>query len=273
MFRITDWDDAYANAANIPEGHKWPDAWVAPAHEFRAAADALLDQPYGAHPRERFDLFLPDSPPKGLVVFVHGGFWVRLDKSYWSHLAAGPVAHGWAVAIPSYTLCPDTTVTGIVTQIGAAIAKAAQTVPGPIRLTGHSAGGQIVTRLVCTDTPIPQQVAQRIEHVVSISGVHDLRPLLRTGLNTEIRLSETEAAAQSPALQTPRPGISLTCWAGQSERSEFLRQNRLLANIWTGLGAICEAVEEPDKHHFNVVDGLADAGSPLCRTLLQTDYA
>jgi arylformamidase len=270
MFNITDWDNAYANAANIPGGDRWPEAWVGPAQQFRDECLANLDQSYGPHPREKFDLFLPAGKPKGLVVFVHGGFWVRLEKSYWSHLAAGPVARGWAVAVPSYTLCPDTNVTGIVAQIAKAVTKAAAEISGPIRLTGHSAGGQIVTRLMCADSGLPENVLQRIAHVVSISGVHDLRPLLRTKLNDDIRLTEAEAQAQSPALLIPRTDIPLTCWVGQSERSEFVRQNALLANIWTGLGARTQVVAEPDKHHFDVIDGLSDAHSPLCRALLET---
>ncbi len=268
MFNITDWDDAYANAANIPGGDNWPAAWVAPAQKFRDQARGQLDIAYGADPREAYDLFLPEDAPKGLVVFVHGGFWVRLDKSYWSNLAAGPVAAGWAVAMPSYTLCPDTSVTGIVAQIASAVEHAAGQVAGPVRLTGHSAGGHIVTRLMCDDSPLSNDVADRVRHVVSISGLHDLRPLLRTKLNDAIRLTPDEATRQSPALCTPRGGIPLTCWVGQSERSEFLRQNDLLPNIWKGLGASTQAIAEPDRHHFNVIDGLADANSPLCKTLL-----
>lgn len=268
MFRITNWDDAYANAANIPEGDKWPAAWVGPAQAFRDQTQCQLDHPYGAQPREKFDLFLPKGVPKGLVVFVHGGFWIRLDKSYWSHLAAGPVTSGWAVAIPSYTLCPETNVTGIVTQIARAVETSAAMIAGPIHLAGHSAGGHIVARLICADSPLSAKVADRIAQVVSISGLHDLRPLLRTRLNNDIRLTEKEAAKQSPALLVPRDGIPLTCWVGQSERSEFLRQNALLANIWKGLGASTQAIEEPDRHHFNVIDGLTDANSPLCQTLL-----
>ena len=127
--RIEDWDDAYANGANIPQGDRWPGAWVEPAKAFRdrlqAEGRARLDISYGEGPRNRFDLFLPEGEPKGLVVFVHGGFWLRLDKSFWSHLAAGPLAHGHAVAMPSYTLCPDIHVGGIVKEVGRAIKAAA----------------------------------------------------------------------------------------------------------------------------------------------------
>ncbi len=123
--RISNWDDAYTNGAYIAGGERWPDAWVEPATAFRAAAAAgeraKLDLPYGDKPRNRFDLFAPAGAPKGLVVFIHGGFWLRFDKSYWSHLARGAVESGFAVAMPSYTLCPQIRISGIVREIGAAI--------------------------------------------------------------------------------------------------------------------------------------------------------
>ena len=86
-FQITDWDDAYANAAHIPGGHRWPDAWIEPAARYRADSRCELDIAYGDHGRQVYDLFLPDADPAGLLVFVHGGYWLDFDKSYWSHLA------------------------------------------------------------------------------------------------------------------------------------------------------------------------------------------
>ena len=122
--------------------------------------------------------------------------------------------------------------------------------------------------MASTGAPLLEAVQPRIRHVVSISGVHDLRPLMRTGMNATLHIDEAEALAESPALLRPREGIRLTCWVGGSERAEFLRQNALLANIWTGLGARTAAVSEPDRHHFNVIDGLTEANHPLTLTLL-----
>ena len=137
-------DDAYANAAYIPGGADYPDRWAAQAAAFRAGARCEIDLVYGERPRERFDLFHPNRLAKGVVIFVHGGYWLRFDKSYWSHLAAGPLAHGWAVAMPSYDLCPDVGIAQIGDQIAQVIAVIAARVPGPVRLVGHSAGGQLV---------------------------------------------------------------------------------------------------------------------------------
>jgi acetyl esterase/lipase len=269
---VEDWDDAYANGPNIPGGDRWPGLWVEQAKAFRdklsAKGRTKLDLSYGDRPRNRFDLFLPEGEPKGLVVFVHGGYWVRLDKSFWSHLAEGSLAHGHAVAMPSYTLCPDIRISGIVKEVAAAIEAAARMIGGPIRLTGHSAGGHLASRMITTSAPLSQDVQRRIVSTVSISGLHDLRPLMNIAINADLKIDREEAMAESPALLEPMAAARLACWVGAGERAEFIRQNALLANIWTGLCAWTSVVEEPDRHHFNVLDGLADPDHALTRTLL-----
>ena len=170
--------------------------------------------------------------------------------------------------MPSYTLCPDVRIADITREIAAAIAQAAAMIEGPLFLTGHSAGGHLVTRDDLGDVAAPGHVRARIRHTVSISGVHDLRPLMKTAMNADLRIDAAEAQAESPALLEPLPDARVTCWVGSAERPEFVRQNALLANIWTGLGAQTCTIEEPGRHHFNVIDGLADPDHPLTRTLL-----
>lgn len=267
-----DWDDAYDNRGHTPDWESYPPRWAAAAAAFRermaAAGRARLDIPYGTHSRERLDLFLPEGTAQGLVVFVHGGYWRSLAKSDWSHLAEGPLARDWAVAMPGYALCPSVRVAQITRQVGVAITVAARQLGGPIRLVGHSAGGHLVTRMVCDDAPLPGSVASRLASVLSVSGVHDLRPLLHTAINDDLRLDREEARAESPALLNPREDVPVTCWVGAAERPEFRRQAALLANIWTGCGVKTRLHEDPGRHHFDVIDALADPESPLAAALL-----
>lgn len=250
------WDEAYSNSAYIPGGDSFPARWAEAAGTFRAQTRARLDQPYGSAEREVYDLFLPDESPRGTVVFVHGGYWLAFDKSSWSHLAQGPLAHGWAVAMPSYTLCPEARINEIVRQIGRAVTAIA----GEIRLVGHSAGGHLVTRLTCADSPL----GDRVTKTLSISGLHDLRPLMQTSMNRKLRLDEAEALAESPALLMPLPGAAVTAWVGGNERPEFLRQTALLANSWAGT----KQVVVPGRHHFDVIDELADPNSAMVEDLI-----
>ena len=270
-FKITDFTDAYANAPNIPNGDAWPEAWVEPAKTFRATWPNIeTDISYGDHEREAYDLFSPQGESKGLFLFIHGGFWLRLDKSYWSHLAHGALGRGFSVAVPSYPLCPEVRVQDISKSAARAVSHAANKVDGPIILAGHSAGGHLVTRLISEGSKLEAATLKRIQHVVSISGVHDLRPLLKSDLNKGIGLDLSEAQSESPALLSPLIEPVVTCWVGANERSEFVRQNALLASMWRGLGLATATIEEPDKHHFDVIDGLNDEHSPLIKTIFET---
>ncbi|PKR51872.1 alpha/beta hydrolase [Thalassospira marina] len=273
---IRDWDDAYANGDHIENAASFPPLWTKEASAFRdsliAAGRANIDVAYGPHEREKYDLFLPENTPKGLMVFVHGGYWKAFDKSTWSHLANGANKRGWAVCLPSYTLAPEARLATITRQIAAAINHAAGTIAGPIHLSGHSAGGHLVSRMICADSPLAPATLDRIHHVMSISGLHDLRPLRNTAMNQVLNIDTSEAISESAALLAPaRPedrAAQVTCWVGADERPEFVRQNDLLANIWTGLGATTQSIHAPDRHHFSVIGDLADPESDMTCCLL-----
>ncbi len=268
---IVDWDDAYNSASYIAEADLFPKVWAARAAEFcsarSAAGRAELGLAYGASERERLDLFHADGAAKGLAVFVHGGEWMRFDRSFWSHLAEGAIRRGWSVAVPSYALAPQARVRDIARQVARAIGFAADRVPGPIVLAGHCSGGQLAARMGCLDGPLAEAERRRVDRIVAISGLFDLRPLIKTRLNETLRLGEQEAAAESPALARPWPGLALTAWVGSDERPEFVRQSELIANIWTGLGAATKCVCAPQRHHYDVVSDLSDPESTLTGVL------
>lgn len=270
-YPITDYDDAYANGAHIAGAAEFPPRWELQAAAFRERLSgpgrAQIDLAYGAGARHILDLFLPDGAPRGLAVFVHGGYWKAFDKSYWSHLAAGPLAHDYAVAMPGYTLCPQARIGEIAIEIAQAVSFAAHQISGPIRLTGHSAGGHLVTRMISGAPLLPAEVLERVKGVTSISGVHDLRPLMRTEMNDTLHIDAQEAQTESPALLQPLAAIPVTAWVGAEERPEFVRQNRLLFEMWRGFETPMAEVEEAGRHHFDVIDGLADPDHGLCRAL------
>lgn len=256
-------DDAYANAAYIPDGESFPPKWEATAAGFRDKAEgAELDLAYGPEPRQRLDLFRPQGEAQGLLIFVHGGFWRMLDKSYWSHLAAGALARGWAVAMPSYTLCPETSIAGITREIAKAVSLAAEAVAGPIALTGHSAGGHLVARMLARGM-LPETVAARLSHVMPISPLSDLRPLMQTSMNADFKLDEAAAVAESPIFMEDRVDCPVTVWVGGAERPAFLDQAGWLSDAWG-----CDLVEAAGKHHFDVVDALVDQESEMLARLL-----
>ena len=257
-------DDAYDNSGYITGADAYPDRWAAQGQAFRDAlgARAQTGVRYGPSPRQTFDFFQPTGVSRGTVMFVHGGYWRRFDASYWSHLAAGPMARGWAVAMPSYDLCPDASIGQIGTQIAAALTKVADRTQGPIALAGHSAGGHLVSRMM-DPLVLPEPVRRRIERIAPISPVADLRPLTETSMNAEFRLDEAGAVAESPALQTKSLDVPVSVWVGGEERPALLDQARWLAEAWD---APCHVI--PDRHHFDVIDGLMDPDGAMLAAML-----
>lgn len=259
---MTDLDDAYANAAHIAGAAAYPDRWAQAAETFRAGLGgrARLGLSYGPTERMALDHFLPEGTARGTLVFVHGGYWLKFHRMFWSHFAAGALARGWAVAMPSYDLCPAVRIAGITQQIAQAVIAIAEGSTGPLALAGHSAGGHLVARMLAPGM-LPRMVLSRVHQVVPISPVADLEPLLRTTMNAQFGLDTATARAESPVHQPP-PDTPVTVWVGGAERPAFVDQAMQLAAAWS-----CDLVTVPGQHHFDVIDPLADPDSDLVRCL------
>lgn len=259
-YRWPDPDRDYANGAFIQGADDFVPRWTASAAAFRAELGprAQLDLAYGPGARQRFDLFLPEVAPRGLVVFVHGGYWLAFGKAEWSHLARGPVARGFAVAMPSYTLAPEARIAAMTAEVAAACRAAQARVAGPLVVTGHSAGGHLSARMGCKGIDLPPC------RVVPISPLAELGPLMATEMNRTLKIDDAEAAVESPARLALRDGVSAHVWVGADERPAFLMQARILSEEWA-----CPWTADPGRHHFDVIDALEDASSPQVTTLLQ----
>jgi len=262
--QITDWTAAYDNRAAVPTHEEFFYAWGRDAAAFREAHPPE-DIAYGATERERLHLFRPQGQANGLLIFIHGGWWSFFGREYFSHLAAGALAQGWAVAMPSYTLCPDITINGIVKQMVQAVEVANSAVPdGPLVISGHSAGGHLATMMGSSECGLSTQAAQRLKRIVSISGVADLRPLTGVAMNETLKLDDAAARASSPLFLTPRDDFDYIAWAGANETTEFRRQNALLATGW-GAQVSAQRIEAAGKNHFDVIDALTESNSALTK--------
>ncbi len=257
---MSELDEDYENTRYIPRGGEYPALWSQAAKAFR-----LKHPPLDV---DGSDVFLPPAPAKGLMVFIHGGYWMETGRADWSHLAHGAIAQGWAVAVPSYRLAPAVRISDITAEVGRAISRVAAQVAGPIALSGHSAGGHLAVRMICQDSPLPAQVHERITACVPISGIFDLRPLLRTSMREVLRLDEAEARAESPILSRPRPDVATTVWVGTEERPEFIRQSRAFVAAWQETGARITLEQEDARHHFDVIEALTDPHHPIWHHLI-----
>lgn len=253
----------YDNRARVPENPAIIAGWQRDAAAFRAAwPEAELGIAYGAGERERLDLFRP-GPGEAwpVAMFLHGGYWQALDRSFFSHLARGLLARGVAVAIPSYDLCPQARLPAIIDQMRAAALLLHQRTGRRLLATGHSAGGHMAAMLMATDWRgrDPRLPAGLVAASLPISGVFELEPLLPTTIGAGLRLAPAEARALSPRF-LPSPGLPLHAVVGGAESAEFLRQTRDFAAAWGGTAEVL-----PGLNHFTILAPLAEPESGLSR--------
>jgi arylformamidase len=270
-----DYEAEYDNRARVPEHAAITEAWAEAARRYRAErlgeAYAELDIAYGPSERQRLDLFWPDAPePAGLAVFVHGGYWQRNARDGFSHMARGANAHGIAVAVPGYDLCPAVTVSDIVNQIRACCRFLWQRFGKRLVVAGHSAGGHLAAAMVATNWPSLDATlpADLVPAGLAISGVFELEPLLHTSLNEALKLDHVAARAASPIDWPAAPGRTLLAYVGGAESREFLRQSREIAARWAARGLRAECIEIAGANHFTVLDPLADPDSAMTQALV-----
>ena len=262
-------DEAYANAAYINNSEEIVADWIKKAKHFRSkkikSGKAKINIAYGESDRQKCDIFQPDTKPIGTVIFVHGGYWIDFDKSYWSHFASGVLANGYRFIVPSYDLCPTVKISDITHQIRDLLCYVLENYDGLISLTGHSAGGHLVSRMVSADQWIRSRLRfdflKRLNHVVAISPIADLRPLLKTNMNKKFNLNYDTAKKESPVFHT-KMTVPFTVVVGENERPAFLSQARYLSETWS-----CSKIIAKGKHHFNVLDGLENERSGLVNLL------
>lgn len=261
----------YNNRALVPDHPEIIARWHREAAAYRASHGGELDIAYGARPRNRLDLF-PGAGGGGqgpLIVFIHGGYWRSFDKSIFSHVAGPANAAGFDVAIPGYTLCPEVTLADIIDEIRQCCLFLGQRYGRPLVVSGHSAGGHLAAAAAATEWQLFGARPDLVRACFAVSGLFDLRPLMATPYNDDLRLSAADALATSPLFWPVPNHIPLESWVGAEESFEFRRQARSLPAAWAGLGLSCRYEEVSGHNHFSIGDLFSRGDHPMTRRLLE----
>lgn len=189
------------------------------------------DLPYGAHPRQRLDLFRPEGARGAdVVVFVHGGAFVRGDKQATPHVYDNVLywfaRQGCVGYNVEYRLAPEAPYPGGAEDLGAALAWVRAHArdhggdPARVFLVGHSAGATHVATLLA-DPALPESWDRRAAGAVLISGRlrADARPdnPNAAGVRAYFGADESLYEARSPVTHAARIDLPVFIAIGEYE--------------------------------------------------------
>lgn len=247
--------------------------WIERSEKARQETDCTLDVRYAEGEKQKLDVYSCGDAEASTLVYFHGGYWQRGDKSIYSFLAQPFVNAGVNVVVVGYDLCPAVTITRISEEAREALAyiwrNAADLSINRSRITvmGHSAGGHITEMMMGTNWPalVDDLPRNLVGTGIPISPLSLLEPVRRTnGLNSGIRMDAAEAEAQSPMLNHPpltdAPQLVVV---GGAETDEFHRQAQMYVDAFSNETRSMELYVVPGVDHFDELNVLADPASPF----------
>jgi acetyl esterase/lipase len=227
---------------------------------------------YAGHEDAVVDVHLPGGsrPTSGdtpLVVLLHGGFWKQeWDRRHTRPMARAISERGAVVATPEYRRVRGG---GGWPVTGDDVLLAVRRLPellgalgvstGPLRVAGHSAGGQLALWLATMDLPVSP-----ISTVVPLAPVCDLREAMRLGLGggaAEALLGNNDAGEADPmTLLDQRPDCEVVIVHGVDDDVVPVSLSRRLVerHPWV-------ALHEPACGHMEPVE----PGSVAWATVLE----
>ena len=224
----------------------------------------LKDLSYGHSQNDKFDFFPTNDPDSPLMIFIHGGYWQALSKNESTFAGADFNKLGIAYAALDYTIAPqgkldemiEQCIRGIVWLFKNAMEMGFSN--KKIYLSGSSAGAHLA---IMSTIKLRDKYPDLIKGCILMSGVYDLRPIVKTYINEPLKLTNISAHELSPIfLKLSNLPETVICY-GQNETSEFKRQSRDFASKYEEEGSICKCFEVSGVNHFDIVHTLSSLWS------------
>jgi arylformamidase len=258
----------------VPDHESWlaRDLALSDAHKGRSSV--LRDQRYGDGPRQLADLYPAPHPGGPIVLFFHGGYWRALSKDHVGFVAGPLVEAGAAAVIPGYDLCPTVPLKTVVAQAKQALLWTRQQAarlngdPDRIYVAGNSAGAHLAAMMMTEDWTRHGLPRAPIAGAILVTGIYDLRPILRIQVNEDVRLSPAEVLELSPQFLPLHCRVPTIVAAGADEPSLWIEQSRRFAAKLSAKGADVRLMEIAGLHHFSITHSLSDSNAPLTRAIL-----
>lgn len=265
----------YMPRMTVPNAEDYLEAAARRSEKARKKLGGKIDVAYGDTPGQTLDIFPAAEKKAPVHVFIHGGYWRALDKSFYSEMAVPMVAAGATTVLVNYDLCPAVTVTEITDEVRRALVWVHKNIGRyngdrkRITVSGHSAGGHLVGMMVATDFASLAGLSNAlIKTSIPISGLFDLRGHRETDVQADIHLTVKEAKAMSPMLLPPVATGEVLIAVGGAEPDLFHWQSLAYAAHLRLNGIKAEYMSMGTDNHFDITDRLAKPSDPLTKALI-----
>lgn len=250
--------------------------WSAQSAAFRASVRAELDVPYGNGQRDRLDFFpAKDAANAPTLVFIHGGWWLKGDKSIYSFLAEPFLKRGVSFVAINYGLCPGQRIGETVQQVRRAVTWIDRHIEdlGGNRdrmvLAGHSAGGHLAGMMA---TSVPEEklgfAHDLLKGALLLSGLFNLKPIMQLEINDHLRIDAQEVRNMSPSERSLYVSGSVLVACGEEEPAGFKVQSDVFVEAQRQHPLQLQRVRTLGNH-FDIIDELADRDSYLFQEAMQ----
>ncbi|MGB3699226.1 MAG: alpha/beta hydrolase [Gordonia sp. (in: high G+C Gram-positive bacteria)] len=273
--------DPAITAAYDARGTVTPEEFDETMRRYRSRSDeSTRDLPgtagivYDEHSGERLDIWGTGDRPRPVFFVIHGGYWRMLSRSDTAFMARALADAGIATVAVDYGLAPATSLDEIVRQVRAALAWVHRhggehgLDVNRIVVGGSSAGAHLAAMTMVDGWQAAAGIpADAARGGLLLSGLFDLRPLVRARPNEWLFLTDETAAELSPALaQPPLDPRSAVIAVAEREAPGFHRQSRELHGRWCGADGP-PLITVAGRDHFDVFLDLADPSTELSRAL------
>lgn len=268
-------DSQYNNRLRVPGYATWLKRWELLSRQTEKEYKVVKDIAYGKLSRERLDIYPAAQPQSKTLIFIHGGYWQKLDKEMFHFIAGAFQRYQVTTVLIAYPLAPAASIDQIVTSCRDAIHWLYQTIssfngnPGELYLAGHSAGGHLAVMLAETgwDQFYPGLPADVIKGACAISGLFNLVPLQLSDLNAVLKMDRDTAIRNSPVHLRPATLCPLLLATGAEESEEFKAQSRELYTCRKAEKKPVRLLELPGLNHYSVLDAFINDTSALHRSM------
>jgi len=257
---------AYDQRAYAPLGDQITDRFISDSAETRRRLGNPERHSYGPTDIEKLDIFRTPAANAPIMVFVHGGAWLRNQASDFHYLAENFVRAG--AHFVALDFAPVDHVNGDLRAVADQVRRGVVWVyrnaasfggdRNRIFVSGQSSGAHLAGVALIADWAKDYAApADILKGGVLQSGMYEMKPVRLSSRSSYIKFDDAMEDAMSSQRHLANLRVPVVVTYGTNETPEFQRQNREFAAAVKAAGKPVTLIELPNHNHYEVQQTLA----------------